>query len=166
MPRPATNTMVVSREVRLIRPPEQTALVTTRERLSSHSRRSEERGEGLLELQFTSRIHWRREKFVGQVSRGGMIYFRAPAILLQALVRFRPARQCGALLGPMDDRGFVAPLDQLAHGPAVSARSHKLLHCRFTCPDGARPGDVPLFSEQLHGEIPFSPGRLPRNLSY
>src|SRR5260370_5956190 len=123
VPRPATNTMVVSREVRLIRPPEQTALVTTRERLSSHSRRSEEPSEGLLERQCASRIHWRRGKFVGLVSGGGMIHFRPPAILFQMFVGFRPGRQFVALLGPMDHSGFVAPLDELTHGLSVGARS-------------------------------------------
>src|SRR6266851_3540077 len=142
MPRPATNTMVVTREVRLIRPPEHLALVTTRERLSSHSRRSEEPSEGLLELQFTSRILWRRGKFVGQVSGGGMIHPRPPAILFQMFVGFRPGRQFGALLGPMDHRGFVAPLDELAHGLSVGAGSHKLFHRRFACPDRARPEGV------------------------
>src|SRR5712692_7715672 len=118
------------------------ALVTTRERLSSHSRRSEEPGEGLLELQFTSRIHWRRGKYVGQVSRRGMIHLRRPAILFQMFVGFRPGRQFVALLGPMDDGRFVAPLDELTHGLSVGAGGHKLLHGRFACPDRARPEGV------------------------
>src|SRR5258707_10490551 len=92
------------------------ALVTTRERLSSHSRRSEEPGEGLLELQFTSRIHWRRGKFVGHVAGGGMIHLRPPAILFQLFVGFRAGPQFGALLGPMDDRRFAAPLYELTPG--------------------------------------------------
>src|SRR5712664_1048868 len=48
------------------------------------------RSQRLLERQFTSGVHCRRRKFVGQVAGGEMIHLRAPAILLQALVRFRP----------------------------------------------------------------------------
>src|ERR1700675_555140 len=99
----------------------------------------------LPKLQFATGIHWRRGKFVGPVSFRRMVHLRPPAILLQALVRFRPARQFGTLLGPMDHGGFVAPLYELAHGLAVSARSHKLLHGRFAGPDCAGPEGVPPF---------------------
>ncbi len=60
----------------------------------------------------------------------------------------------------MDHGGFVAPLDELAHGPAVDARGHELPHGRFAGPEGAGPEGVPPFAEQLRGEIPVGAGRL------
>jgi hypothetical protein len=116
----------------------------------------------LLEHQFSAAVHLRRGKFIGKVSGGGMIYLRAPAILLEAFVRFRPAWQCGAHLGPMDHGGFVAPRCELAHGLPVDARSHKLLHGRLVRPESAGPERVLLFSKHSYGDVRFSAGRLPR----
>lgn len=109
----------------------------------------------------TARSNFRLRKFVGPMPRGRVIYLRSPALILEAQVRFPPRRQFAALLIPMDHRGFVAPVSQLAHGLHVGARDHEFLHCRFAVPESAGPKSVAAIAEQLRRQVPLRPARLP-----
>src|SRR5579883_684873 len=62
---------------------------------------------------------------------GRVVHFRAPPLGLQPAVRFLPVRQLFSLLLPMDQRGFIAPLQQAAHRQPVRSGHHKGLHGGF-----------------------------------
>ena len=57
-----------------------------------------------------------------------MVHLGAPPFRLQPSVCCRPFRFLTGLLIPMDQGGFVAPLQQLAHGHAMGVGQHVSLH--------------------------------------
>ena len=88
--------------------------------------------------------------------------FGAAAVFFQAVVGFGPGGELGAVLRPMDYGGFVAPLDEFAHGGAVRAGNHEPFQRGFVGPEGGGPEGVAAIAEQLHCKVPSGVGRLAR----
>jgi len=99
---------------------------------------------------------------VGEVSWGGVVDFGGAAFCFEASVGFGPGWEGGGFLGPMGDRGFVAPVKKFAHGAAVSVGDHESLHRGFGGPKGGGPESVAAVTQQLDCEIAFGAGGLPR----
>ena len=64
---------------------------------------------------------------------------RTPPLPLQASARLCPGQRCAGILNPMGQGGFIAPLRQPRHYPAMHARSHKGAHGRLVTPHRAGP---------------------------
>src|SRR5882757_6872226 len=74
---------------------------------------------------------------------------------------FCPGRQLIVLLCPMNERGFLAPLQQLAHGRAVWLGLHESSHGGLGVPAGTRPERVACVTKYFRRQIPFSVACLP-----
>ena len=75
---------------------------------------------------------------------------------------FGPRGEDGVLLGPMNEGGFIAPVEELAHGAAVDSGEHESLHLHVGSPEGCGPEGVTAVAKQPCGEIAVGARGLPR----
>ena len=66
-------------------------------------------------------------------------HLRYAAGLAHALISFGPGRKDSLRLGPMGDRGLVAPVQKAWHGLLVCPARHVLAHALLTVPRSHRP---------------------------
>jgi hypothetical protein len=72
--------------------------------------------------------------------------------LSHAAVRFRPIRHDRIVLCPVNDAGFVAPVEQFWHRPQMRSAGHVGSHSALVAPDGHGPECSPAVSEQRAAE--------------
>src|SRR5581483_3854641 len=77
-------------------------------------------------------------------------------------MRFVPVRLAGSLLLPVNQRSFVAPLQQAPHGLSMRTRQHESFHSGFAYPYGARPERAVTVTQQRHREVTLRFLGLPR----
>jgi hypothetical protein len=64
----------------------------------------------------------------------------------------------------MDERGFIAPVEELAHGAAVGSGEHESLHLHVRGPHSGGPEGVMAIAKYPGGEIAIGARGLPRGL--
>src|SRR5262245_17020363 len=67
----------------------------------------------------------RRRNLVGDVRGRRVVDLGTPAVANDTPVRLAPRRQRRAVLRPVDDRGLVAPVEELLHGAGMDAGDHE-----------------------------------------
>lgn len=90
-----------------------------------------------------------------------MPHFRPAPLRDHPSMCLPPIRELGALLQPVDDSGFVAPVQELRHRTPVRRRHHKLPHRGFVLPRGAGPERAFRVVEQAPAQISPGPPPLP-----
>ena len=75
-------------------------------------------------------------------------HLRYAAGLAHALISFRPGREGSFGLGPMGDRGLVAPVQKSWHGFFVRPARHVLAHALLIVPRSHRPKSPTSVSQQ------------------
>jgi hypothetical protein len=108
----------------------------------------------------TSRC-WRR-KFEPLLSRRWVVDPRAAAFFLQTPMRLKPAWRLGPILHPVSDGGFITPLRQSRHDPAMRTCAHKRAHRRFICPHRARPKGAVGITQDRNLKVSMRPPGLAR----
>jgi len=93
-----------------------------------------------------------------------VIHFGGPSFCLQASVGFGPRRERRAFLSPVDEGGFVAPVEKLAHGAAMGSGEHESFHLYVGSPDGCGPESAMAIAQYPGGEIAIGAGGLSRGL--
>jgi hypothetical protein len=82
-----------------------------------------------------------------------MVHFRAPPVRLQPLICLLPLRLTAGLLLPMDQSGFVTPLQQPSHDLPVRSSQHEGLHRGFRGPNGASPERLVSIPQQGRSDV-------------
>lgn len=77
-----------------------------------------------------------------------MVNLRASPFHLQPSMCFWPVGLLGTLLLPVDQSGFVTPLQQFSHGRPMRSRQHEGLHRRHRCPHSASPEGTVCLAKQ------------------
>src|SRR5579883_533925 len=95
------------------------------------------------------------------MGRGWVVHFRAPPLRLKPPVRFLPVRQLFALLLPMDESGFIAPLQQAAHRHPMRSGHHEGLHGGFARPQRTGPERAIAIAQQRNAQISLGAPGLP-----
>ena len=114
----------------------------------------------LFEGQFPAHSGLRECK--AKLSVGGVIDSRAPAVLAHAAVSFKPRRWFVGILHPVNDRRFVAPVQQAWHRAPMCPRHHEGAHRCFVAPDRTCPVHATAITQQRHREICWCGFGLPR----
>ena len=73
-------------------------------------------GVKLFEAGFGAQSGSRLGETVGEMGRRRMVDLGAAAFVLEARVGFRSSRKRVMVLRPVDEGGFVAPMEEFAHG--------------------------------------------------
>ena len=120
------------------------------------------RRRGLFETYFAARTDVRVGKSVGGVGGRRVAHFGGSSFCLQAGVGFGPRGEGGVFLSPMNECGFIAPVEEFAHGAAVDSGEHESLHLYVGSPEGCGPESVTAVAKQPCGEIAVGARGLPR----
>jgi len=75
-------------------------------------------------------------------------HLRYAADLAHALISLVPGREDSFGLGPMGDRGLIAPMQKTWHGSLVRPGSHELAHVLLSVPGSHRPKGPASVSQQ------------------
>lgn len=89
-------------------------------------------------------------------------HFGGSSFCLQAGVGFGPRGEGGVFLSPMNECGFIAPVEEFAHGAAVDSGEHESLHLYVGSPDGGGPECVTAIAQYPRGEIAIRARSLSR----